>query len=296
MKKILFAAVLTAALFASCAAYSVYQANRSVPCRIVSPEIREAVNIITLRAVLHGGDAAILQAGESGRLTQICTQKGSRVETGTLLFTVLTASGREESVFAPCEGYISAVFLTEGVYLTSGIPVMTIIPTGAGEMKLSANAEEIYLSRLCEGQNVRVVFDAYPSMPVRAEVEEILPYATVSGGAAAYLWDQGSTTVELRIRMKDKTDGLIPGLSATAYVEIERIPDALLIPSAAILADDEGEYVFCVKDGRAFRRSVKSGLELDAYTQITDGLGPDDRIVESPNDSLQSGMRIRYAE
>ena len=292
-KALLYSAMILAAVFSLSA---VLPRGSVIPGYYVfsSAKREEIRSVLTLRATLKGGDTAIVAAGESGKLASLPSGKGSRVEKGDILFTVLTSDGNLHRETAPFSGYVSALFFSDGAILPEGAPVLSL--TGTGNMTLSADAEEIYLSRLSEGQHVEVIFDAYPERSIKAEVEEILPYATVSGGAAAYFWNRGSTVVELSIRMENPPEGLIPGLSATAYVETERVPDAILVPSSALLADGKGAYVFTEKDARAVKRYVETGIVMDDYTQIVRGLAEGEAVVASPDDALREGMRVGHEE
>ncbi|MBO4407131.1 MAG: efflux RND transporter periplasmic adaptor subunit [Clostridia bacterium] len=195
---------------------------------------------------------------------------------------------------APSDGYVSAILCAEGSYLAAGIPA--VILTDTENMTLTAEADEIYLSRLSKGQKVSVIFDAFPEKAVEAEIDEVFPYATVSGGAAVLLWETGSTTVEVRIRMLDDVEELIPGLSATATVETCRVKDALLIPSVSLLSDEKGDYVYVFSKGYAVKKYVKRGSVAGEMTQIVDGLECGEEVVASPDDALSPGMRVRHVE
>ena len=50
------------------------------------------------------------------------------------------------------------------------------------------------------------------------------------------------------------------------------VPDALLVPSGAVLKDASGRYVYVDEDGTRVRRAVKVGKTTDSLVQILEGL------------------------
>ena len=67
-------------------------------------------------------------------------------------------------------------------------------------------------------------------------------------------------------------DGLEAGQYAAILVYDHYIPDALLVPSGAVLKDASGRYVYVDEDGARVRRAVKTGKITDGLTQILEGL------------------------
>jgi multidrug efflux pump subunit AcrA (membrane-fusion protein) len=70
--------------------------------------------------------------------------------------------------------------------------------------------------------------------------------------------------------------------------------DALLVPRDAVLSDESGEsVVFTVKDNKAFKHSVRIGLEDDRQTQvIADDLKEGDSVIILGNYALEDGAAV----
>ena len=72
---------------------------------------------------------------------------------------------------------------------------------------------------------------------------------------------------------------MLPGYSADIEVILEEKPNALRIPTEAIL---EGNKVLLLApDNRLQRREISSGLSNWAWTEVTAGLAEGDRVVLS---------------
>ncbi len=90
-----------------------------------------------------------------------------------------------------------------------------------------------------------------------------------------------TTTGTLLMRgILSNPDGrILPGLYARVRVPVEE-RTAFLVPEAAIGHDQQGAYVFIVNDKNVVeRRSVKTGLAVDALRAIDDGLKGEEWVV-----------------
>ena len=67
------------------------------------------------------------------------------------------------------------------------------------------------------------------------------------------------------------------------------------VPRSAVLRDARGAYIFQVKDGRARRVAVQTGVETDRVTEIRGGFEPSLPVVVTGNYELEDGMAVREA-
>jgi membrane fusion protein (multidrug efflux system) len=89
---------------------------------------------------------------------------------------------------------------------------------------------------------------------------------------------------------------LRPGLFATIEAEIERRPDALLVPESSLVHDLDGTHVWRVgEDRKAERVPVDVGLHLDGRVEVRGGLRPGDVIVRAGTHKLQPGTVVKAA-
>jgi RND family efflux transporter MFP subunit len=95
----------------------------------------------------------------------------------------------------------------------------------------------------------------------------------------------------------DNTDGLLqPGTYVEAQLNLPSDPNTMLIPSSAILFRQHGLEVAVVGgDDKVTLKKISLGRNLGVQVEVTDGLLPSDRIVDSPPDSLGSGDLVRVA-
>jgi RND family efflux transporter MFP subunit len=95
----------------------------------------------------------------------------------------------------------------------------------------------------------------------------------------------------------DNTDGLLqPGTYVEAQLNLPSDPNTMLIPASSILFRQHGLEVAVVgDDDKVTLKKISLGRNLGVQVEVTDGLMPSDRIVDSPPDSLGSGDIVRIA-
>ena len=95
----------------------------------------------------------------------------------------------------------------------------------------------------------------------------------------------------------DNPDGLLqPGTYVEAQLNLPSDPNTMLIPSSAILFRQHGlEAAVVGDDDKITLKKISLGRNLGVQVEVTEGLMPSDRIVDSPPDSLGSGDIVRIA-
>ncbi|HTE80680.1 MAG TPA: efflux RND transporter periplasmic adaptor subunit, partial [Reyranella sp.] len=86
---------------------------------------------------------------------------------------------------------------------------------------------------------------------------------------------------------------LVDGQLVTAILQDVEPTDALAVPRAAVLADQEGDYVFVVgKDNKAEKRRVKLGQSTPAFASITSGLTDGESVIVDGIQRVRSGQPV----
>ena len=69
--------------------------------------------------------------------------------------------------------------------------------------------------------------------------------------------------------------------------------EKLVIPQAALIADQEGTYVFAVDGGKAAVRRIKVGEETGTGVTVESGLSEGDLVIVEGLQSLRPGTSVR---
>jgi cobalt-zinc-cadmium efflux system membrane fusion protein len=119
------------------------------------------------------------------------------------------------------------------------------------------------------GDPVTIANESYPEA-VHGKIEYISPAL-----------DPNTRTLQARIEAPNPGERLKKEMYVTAEVQAGVIPNALFVPNASVLRDDQNmPYVYLQTGQRQFaRRGVTLGESLDGKTQILTGLLATDQVV-----------------
>jgi HlyD family secretion protein len=91
-----------------------------------------------------------------------------------------------------------------------------------------------------------------------------------------------------------KADGgiLRDGQFVAGWIVTQEADDALLLPYKAIIYEDAKPYCFLVKDNKAVRRFIQTGIDGLVTTQITSGLKEGNKVVLDGKHRLVEGSPV----
>ena len=168
---------------------------------------------------------------------------------------------------------------TVGTDTTASETLCTIYDLSYLEMTL--NVDELEILSIKEGQTVTITADAIPDRTFTGVVTSVSAAGTTTGGTTTY-------PVTIRI---DDTGDLLPGMNATAEIEVSSASNALAVPNGSVV---RGNYVLVTKDSPSAANAVQDMTAPDGYVyvKITTGTSDDDYIEVASG--LQEGDTIAY--
>lgn len=107
--------------------------------------------------------------------------------------------------------------------------------------------------------------------------------------------DRATDTVTARASIPNPQGALIDGQLVRVDLEAGTPEEKVVIPQAALLADQQGVYVFVVEDGKAAVKRVKPGGESGTGTVIDQGLSGGEQVIVEGLQSLRPGAPVRAA-
>ena len=101
----------------------------------------------------------------------------------------------------------------------------------------------------------------------------------------------------MRARRAEPDGDLIDGQFMRVAVQGDTPEEKIVVPQAALLADQDGIYVFVVEDGKAVVQRVKTGGEVGTDVAVEQGLtGGEQVIVDGPAEPAPRSTGCRYAD
>ncbi len=103
------------------------------------------------------------------------------------------------------------------------------------------------------------------------------------------------TTRTLRIRaLVDKIDQeLVPGVFARINLQLGKTPDALLVPTQALISTARNKQVAVLKGDSVIFNVVETGVRDSAFVQVTEGLKAGDTIVTTGLMVLKPNSKVK---
>ena len=105
--------------------------------------------------------------------------------------------------------------------------------------------------------------------------------------------DRATDTQLVRATFPNPAGGLTDGQLVRVTVEIGAAKERLLVPQAALIADQEGTYVFAVEDGKAVIKRVKVGGSSGADVVVESGLSDGELVIVQGLQAVRPGAPVR---
>ena len=159
----------------------------------------------------------------------------------------------------------------EGEEVRSGMPIVDVV--NPASMRVRAKVNQADIGVLKPGLSVRIGLDAYPDLSFTGRVSQISPLAVTSA-----LSPKVRNFIAL-IAVDGAHPNLMPDLTASLDVEIERQPRALIVPRDALRFDGE-QVLVCVRKGNDVADQTVTVGSMNAHEAvITSGL-TDGAVIE----------------
>ena len=107
--------------------------------------------------------------------------------------------------------------------------------------------------------------------------------------------DRATDTVLARATMANPDGALIDGQLVSVAVEAGAPQDKVVVPQAALIADQQGVYVFAVEDGKAVVKRIKTGGESGTNIVVNEGLKGGEQIIVEGLQSIRPGQAVQAA-
>ena len=214
---------------------------------------------------------------------------GSGAEHGRPAVIPLNANGRQ-TLYSPAAGLITQVSASPSQTVPAGRTLLTL--SDPESLQVRAAIPEVYVQDLSAGLDCRIRGEAFRDREYRGTISRIMPNAYQNGT----LGTAGDTVVDVLVAIEEPDDALRAGFTAQLEIHTPLREGMLLVPYEAVMQDEnDTEYVYLVKNGRALRRDIVTGLELQDRVEIVSGCEAGERVILEPA-GIRENDRIRTAE
>jgi multidrug efflux system membrane fusion protein len=238
-------------------------------------------------------DAQLFKAGVISKdsydeiLTQSQSLKAS-VVAGRAALENQRVQAAYTSIYSPSEGRTGSLLVSPGnqVKANDDVPLVVINQVAPIYVEFAIPQHQLTEVRKQASSATLKVFALIPDVPAsEPEVGELSFLDNVVNSATG--------TIRLKGVFRNRDHRLWPGEFVDVILQLSIQKDAVVIPSAAILTGQQGEYVYVVGSAqRAEHRSVKVARTVGSDSVIETGLRPGERVVTDGHVRLEPNRPV----
>ena len=268
------------------AKYGVERAKLDVQKQEILSEIegeKTKLSLVNSQEKLNESEVKV----NSGRISVAANVEMKKKKKEKSVFDVELAERQIESLTlkAPADGMVTVLpnfrasmfggnppEFKEGDRAWSGAAVAEI--PDLREIKFEARIDEADRGRLKPSQEGLVRIDAVPDKEFKATIRDISTLAKLDFSG----WPPAKNFA-IDVQLNDNDPRIKPGMSASTRVAIDRVPDAITIPSEALFHKDGRPVVYVQTRGGFEERAVKPGRRSGSTLQVLSGLQQGEKVA-----------------
>tara|TARA_R110002051_G_scaffold81617_1_gene145693 strand:- start:27643 stop:28722 length:1080 start_codon:yes stop_codon:yes gene_type:complete len=258
--------------------------------KVVQGQILFKVNDIELQAQLSKVQTAQKLASENERRAKLLLEKqaisqeeydivSADFQSASAESQLIKAQLSKTIVKAPFSGTIGLRSISKGTYVTPVTPIAKLVNTS--KLKLTFSIPEKYTSQIKVGSNL-----TFTTSDSKAEYEAIV-YAIEPEVEIA------TRTLKMRAIAENKEGRLYPGTYANVMLPLERIDNALMVPSESLIPVQNGKRIFIAEGGKAKEIDVEIGARTGNEVRVLTGLKAGDTILTYGVMALKNGTPVK---
>lgn len=222
-----------------------------------------------LQSVQTVSHAAALQSAQG----QLDSAKGK--------FQGAEAQQSYSEIRSPIDGVVTDRPLFAGETAAAGTPLITVMDTSS--LLAKTHLAQSLAQQLKLGDSAAVSVPGIAD-PVTAKVTMISPAL-----------DPGSTTIEVWLKIDNKSGALKAGTPVKATVTGKTVAQAWKIPLSSVLTAQDGSKTVMVvgSDGAAHSKPITLGIDDGDDVQVVKGLSPSDLVIIAGSYGLDEGTKVK---
>lgn len=210
--------------------------------------------------------------------------KKSIMDAGAANVRQLEAMQSFKQLVAPFDGTITARNTDIGALISSGnagAPLFEV--SDLHRVRIYVRVPQALTAYVQKGQKATFDMPQLPGHPFEATV------VTTSNAL-----DQASRSMLVELQA-DNTEGkFYAGAYCQVHFELPANPDMVRVPATALITADKGTQVALVgSDSKVALRTIRLGRDFGDSVEVTAGLAPTDRVIDSPPETIQQGDSVK---
>ncbi len=191
----------------------------------------------------------------------------------------LRATLEKKHLVAAFAGRLGIVLVHPGQFLAKGEAIVQLEALDPIHADFTLPQQEV--GRVAVGQPVRVRVDAYPDRVFDGTITAIAPRVSDT-----------TRSLSLRATAANHDEALRPGMFAQVEVVLPGTQNAVTVPTAAVVYNPYGNFVYVIEKGAAVQRFVQTGPQRGNVVSVLSGVAAGELVVTSGQLKLRNGSPV----
>ena len=261
--------------------------KQAVAVAVVKADTGTVIRSTNLVGTLVGEQQVTVMPKMAGRVTEIVRPEGSFVKAGDpILYIVNDIPGMDYKpgpVLSPIDGVVGKVNVEVGQNASPGTAVATVA-SYAERIRVRAAVSDADLPYVKVGATADVSVYGISDRTFPGRVTQISPMV-----------DPASRSATVEVTLSNAQHSLVPGMTASVRLVVERREHVVTVPLSALFATDKTRAV--IIDGTTAKfRTIQTGLRGDELVEIVSGIQPGEKVATVGKERVQDGETVRPVE
>ena len=183
---------------------------------------------------------------------------------------------------APFSGKLGLRNISLGAYVSPATVVVSL--QNISQLKMDVSLPEKYAGVIQVGDNMQCSVAGIES-PFTARVIAIEP--TI---------DEMTRNLKVRAMIQNPNSKLVPGAYVKVQLKLKETPNAIMIPSSAVIPDDKATKIVVTDSSKAKFVNIEIGTRTESEVQVLSGLNAGDTVLLTGLLQVKPGMSVKITK
>jgi len=257
----------------------------TVPVKATGVTRKDMTNSLELTGDIIGTEVVNVFSQVPGKVQEILVKEGQKVWKGQTVIKVnrdiVGMDYMPAIVESPINGYVGQLMVDRGMSIAPSTPLAQVVNMSSVEAVVQIMEENI--NRVRTGMTARIGVEAFPNRTFAGRVYK-----------KSAVLNAASRTQEVHILIKNPGTKLKHGMFADVEIILGRRKNVLAVPVDSVMKDDkENAFVYVVDNDIAHRKRIVTGLTIDNFTEVKEGIAPDAVVVTLGKENISDGEHLK---
>ncbi len=187
-----------------------------------------------------------------------------------------------EKIYAPFDGVVTARNIDTGQLIDQGAAKELFHLQALQVLRVYANVPQAYASAAKVGSKIDITFPERTGQTYQGTLVR-----------TAQAIDPTSRTLLVELDVNNRDGQLFPGSLAQVHFKTPNATRTFIVPVSAVIFRRQGVQLATLVDGnKAHLVPITIGQDDGATVQVIGGIGPNDKVIQDPPDSLIEGEQV----